>query len=140
MLVSRTYNFDFAHAVSKLWAVISDTPRWGEASGFPRYQVSERLQADGTVKVLGKIEIAGMTINWEEPPVNWIAERWFEQRRIFIKSPMISMTTIARLEERESASCLSLELIFDTRNLLGTFLAKRMLSGFGTKVQALLEH
>lgn len=81
-----------------------------------------------------------MTINWEEPPVNWIAERWFEQRRIFIKSPMISMTTIARLEERESASCLSLELIFDTRNLLGTFLAKRMLSGFGTKVQALLEN
>ena len=29
--------------------MVSDTPRWGEALGFPRYQVSETLQADGSV-------------------------------------------------------------------------------------------
>ena len=139
MLVSRTYNFDFDHPVNKLWALVSDTPRWGEASGFPKYRVSEKLQADGTVKVSGKIEIAGMTLTWEDPPVNWIAERWFEQRRLFTKGPMASMTTVARLDDSGSNSRLSLELIFDTRNLLGTFIAKRMVSAFGAKVQALLE-
>jgi hypothetical protein len=92
VLVSRTFDFDFDHPVNKLWALVSDTPRWGEASGFPNYLVSEKLQADGTVKVSGKLEIMGMSLNWEEPPVNWIAQRWFEQRRIFTKGPMLSMT------------------------------------------------
>ena len=138
MLVSRTYHFDFDHPVDKLWAVVSDTPRWGEASGFPKYQVSEQLQTDGTVKVFGKIKMAGMTISWEEPPVNWIAERWFEQQRIFIKGPMISMTTIATLEDKGPASALDLELIFETRNLVGTILAKRLVSAFEDKVGALL--
>lgn len=138
MLVSRTYHFDFDHPVDKLWAVVSDTPRWGEASGFPKYQASEQLQPDGTVKVFGKIEMAGMTIRWEEPPVNWIAERWFEQQRLFIKGPMISMTTVATLEDKGPASALDLELIFETRNLVGTILAKRMVSAFEDKVSALL--
>jgi len=140
VLVSRTYHFDFDHPVDKLWAVVSDTPRWGEASGFPKYQVSEQLQTDGTVKVFGKIEVAGMTIRWEEPPVNWIAERWFEQQRIFIKGPMISMTTVATLEDKGPASALDLELVFETRNLVGTFLAKRMVAAFGDKVGALLDN
>ena len=138
MLVSRTYHFDFDHPVDKLWAVVSDTPRWGEASGFPKYQVSEQLQADGTVKVFGRIKMAGMTVRWEEPPVNWIAERWFEQQRLFIKGPMISMTTIATLEDKGAASTLNLELIFETRNLVGTILAKRMVAAFEDKVHTLL--
>jgi hypothetical protein len=93
--VSRHYHFEFDHPVAKLWSVVSDTPRWGEASGFPRYQASESLQPDGRVRVFGKLEIAGMTLAWEEPPVNWIAERWFEQRRIFSRGPIDSMTTRA---------------------------------------------
>lgn len=140
MLVSKTYNFDFDHPVNKLWALVSDTPRWGEASGFPKYLVSEKLQADGTVKVFGKLDIAGMSLNWEEPPVNWIVQRWFEQRRLFTKGPMLSMSNIAKLEGSGPTSSLSLELIFDTRNLLGTFIARRLLVGFGAKVKTLLEN
>jgi class 3 adenylate cyclase len=136
--ISRTYHFDFDHPVDKLWAVVSDTPRWGEASGFPKYQVSEQLQEDGRVLVFGTIDIAGMTIRWEEPPGNWIAERWFEQQRNFITGPMISMTTIASLEDRAANSALDLELKFETRNLIGSFLAKRLLAGFEDKVRALL--
>jgi len=138
VLISKSYQFEFDHPVGKLWAVVSDTPRWGEASGFPRYQVNEQLLDDGRVKVFGSIEIAGMTIKWEEPPVNWIAERWFEQQRLFIKGPMISMTTITNLEDRGTSSALDLELIFETRNLVGTFLAKRLVVAFEGKVQALL--
>ena len=41
--VSRTYRFDFAYPAERLWEVVSDTPRWGEALVFPRYQVSEQL-------------------------------------------------------------------------------------------------
>ena len=77
MLVSRTYQFDFAHPADRLWAVVADTARWGEAVGFPKYQVREDLQPDGTVKVTGFIDLCGFRVSWEEPPVDWIAGRWF---------------------------------------------------------------
>ncbi|MDH3761445.1 MAG: adenylate/guanylate cyclase domain-containing protein [Gammaproteobacteria bacterium] len=139
MIVSQNYELDFDHPVERLWAVVSDTPRWGEALGMPRYQASEELQSDGRVTISGKLEIAGMTIAWEEPPVNWIAERWFEQRRIFTRGPINSMTTHASLEDRGGGSGLYLELTFDTRNLIGTFIGKRMLAVYEDKVRALLQ-
>ena len=138
MIVSRDYQFDFDHPVDKLWAVVSDTPRWGEASGFPKYQASEELQPDGRVTVYGKLEIAGMTITWVEPPVNWIAERWFEQRRLFTRGPFNSMTTSASLTAEGATSKLDIELIFDSRNLIGNFLARRMLAAFRDKIRTLL--
>lgn len=140
MLISKSYRFDFNHPVDKLWAIVSDTPRWSEASGLPKYQVIEKPQPDGRIKVLGKIDIAGMTIIWEELPVNWIVERWFEQHRIFEGGPMVSMTTIANLEDRESSSGLELELMFETRNLVGTFLAKRLVAALEQKIEALLDN
>lgn len=139
MTVSRHYHFEFDHPVAKLWSVVSDTPRWGEASGFPRYQASESLQPDGRVRVYGKLEIAGMTLAWEEPPVNWIAEGWFEQQRIFSRGPIDSMTTRATLEDKNDRSGLDLELSFDTRNLVGTLIARRLVAAFEQKIRALLE-
>ena len=139
MTVSRQYHFDFDHPVAKLWSVVSDTPRWGEASGFPRYQASEALQSDGRVRVFGELEIAGMTLAWEEPPVNWIAERWFEQQRIFSRGPINSMTIRATLEDKNERSELDLELSFDTHNLVGTVVARRLVAAFEDKVRALLE-
>jgi len=138
VIVSKSYHFDFGHPVEQLWAVVSDTPRWGEASGFPRYQASEALQADGRVKVSGELKIAGLSLTWEEPPANWIAERWFEQQRIFERGPIERMTTSASLEDKDTRSSLDLELSFDTRNLIGTFIARRMLASFGEKIRSLL--
>lgn len=139
MILSRNYHFDFAHPVDKLWAVVSDTPRWGEALGLPKYQASEELQPDGRVRVFGKLEIAGMSIAWEEPPVTWVAERWFEQQRLFSRGPLQSMTNRASLETKGGGSHLDLELIFDSRNLVGSLIARRMLNAFEGKVRALLE-
>ena len=140
MPVSRTYHFDFDHPVDKLWAIVSDTPRWGEASGFPKYESTEQLQSDGSVKVSGKVEIAGIKITWEEPPVNWIAERWFEQKRIIERGPISLMTTSATLEDRGETSGLELELTFETRNPIGTFIARRMVAAYEDKARMLLEN
>ncbi len=137
-MLSRTYHFDFDHPLERLWALVSDTPRWGEASGFPKYQASEELQDDGQVRIRGQLEIAGMTIAWEEPPANWIAERWFEQRRVFSRGPLTAMATRARLEPDGDRSRLQLELEFEPRNLVGSLLARRMLGAFEGKIRALL--
>lgn len=139
MQLSRQYHFEFEHPVDKLWAIVSDTPRWGEALGLPRYQASERLLPDGTVEITGQVELAGFRVDWIEPPVNWIAERWFEQRRVFGRGPMREMTTSATLHDHGATSALDLELGFDTRNPIGTLLAKLMINTYESKVRGLLE-
>ncbi len=70
MRISRQYQFEFGHPVDRLWALVSDTPRWGEATGLPRYRAREELQPDGTVKVTAEVDVAGVRLAWEEPPVD----------------------------------------------------------------------
>ena len=67
---SRTFHFDFDHPVDKLWSVIADTPRWGEALGLPKYESTEELTDDGTIRVLAQVAIAGLMLRWEELPAN----------------------------------------------------------------------
>jgi class 3 adenylate cyclase len=137
--ISKTFNFDFNHPVDRLWSVVADTPRWGEASGFPKYQSSEQLQADGTVKVFGEVSIAGMNLCWEEPPANWIEELWFEQLRLFSNGPFVSMATRAEVFDKNPHSSLKIEISFLPRNLLGYFLSRRLIAAFQGKVQQLLD-
>ena len=138
MQLSQHYDFDFDHPIETLWELISDTPRWGEASGLPRYQVDEQLQADGTVKVNGSLQIAGIRLAWEEPPVNWIKPLWFEQRRLFSRGPIKRMSSRITLQSRERGSQLGIELKFESSNLIGIWLAKRMLASYQHKVAELL--
>jgi len=119
--------------------VVSDTPRWGEALGFPRYQVSEELLPDGRVRVLGSLAFAGMNIEWEEPPANWVAPHWFEQYRLFRRGPIRSMTLTSRIEDRGASSGLEMTLAFATANPLGTLLARRLAAAFEDKIRGLLE-
>jgi len=137
--ISKTFRFDFNHSVDKLWSIVADTPRWGEASGFPKYQSTEQLQADGTIKVFGEVSIAGMNLSWEEPPANWIEELWFEQLRLFNNGPFVSMATRAEVVDKNPHSSLSIEISFVPRNLLGYFLARRLSGAFQGKVQQLLD-
>ncbi len=138
MRISRQYQFEFGHPVDRLWALVSDTPRWGEATGLPRYRASEALQPDGTVKVTAEVEIAGVRLAWEEPPVDWMAGRWFEQQRLFVRGPFQRMTTRARLEDLGEHSRLHLELVFDCDGLIGSLLARRAVANYEGQVRELL--
>ena len=137
--ISKTFAFEFNHPVDKLWSIVADTPRWGEASGFPRYQSTEELQPDGTIKVFGEVSIAGMNLSWEEPPANWIEGLWFEQIRLFNNGPFISMATRVEVVDKNSHSSFSIEICFLPRNLLGYFLGRHLSSAFQAKVQQLLD-
>jgi class 3 adenylate cyclase len=136
--LSKQYDFDFAHSIETLWAIVADTPRWGEASGLPRYQASEQLQPDGSVKVFGKLEFAGIGLAWEELPANWLEPHWFEQQRLFSRGPIRLMTSRATLQSTPAGSHLRIELTFESDNLIGKFLAKRLLAAYPDKVAEVL--
>ncbi len=137
--ISKTFEFGFKHPVDKLWSIIADTPRWGEASGFPRYLSTEELQPDGTIKVFGEVSIAGINLSWEEPPANWVEGLWFEQVRLFNNGPFVSMATRVELVDEDPHSSFSIEICFLPRNLLGYFLGRRLSGALQAKVQHLLD-
>ncbi len=138
MQSSRQYHFEFLHPVETLWSIVSDTARWGEASGFPKYKASEELQEDGRVSMYGSVDMAGIKVTWEEAPANWISPHWFEQKRTIHKGPIAGMTTSATLEDRHEHSHLTIDLCFEVRNLAGRFIARRMLAAYQNKIEGLL--
>jgi class 3 adenylate cyclase len=138
--LSKHFEFDFDHSIETLWSLVSDTPRWGEACGLPRYQVQEQLQQDGSVKITGSLDVAGFNLAWEEPPVNWMQPLWFEQQRLFTRGPLKSMISRATLETRDGGSRLGVELRLESANPIGILLANRMLANYPKKVREILEN
>lgn len=136
--VSTRYEFEFAHPVEKLWSVVADTPRWNEAAGVPKYTAREETQADGSVKVIGQLVFAGRTIEWEELPVNWIQNRWFEQIRAFRNGPLNTLSARVQVAGRDGRSVVSYEVEAEPKNLLGTLIARRIVKQFGKDAVQLL--
>lgn len=137
--VSSRYEFEFAHPVERLWSIVSDTPRWNEAAGVPKYTAREETQADGSVKVFGQLTMFGRVIEWEELPVTWIQNRWFEQVRRFRNGPLETMAARVQVAGRGDASVCSYDLEVVPKNLLGTLIARRLVKQFGKDAARLLE-
>ncbi len=137
--VSRLSVHHFPHPVDRLWEIVADTPRWGEALGTPRYQAFEETDSDGRVQVFGQTKIAGMNLRWEEPPSRWVSEQWYEQGRQFQNGPLVSMTSRVRTKALGDESSLEVELIVEPRNLAGYLLALCMTRIFPKNVQRLLD-
>lgn len=93
---TRTLHWRFQNPPAAIWPILADTVRFNEAAGLPRYEVTETLQDDGTVRFEGRLKRGPFTIAWREIPVNWVANRWFEHRREFLGGPLKDLT--ARFE------------------------------------------
>lgn len=136
--VKTHYNFEFAHPVDKLWTVVSDTPRWNEATGVPKYVAREEKQPDGSIKVFGELAKAGFRIEWEELPATWIENHWFEQVREFRNGPLKTLAARVQVAGKEASSVLHYELELQSNNLLGTAIANRIVRQFGKDAQRVL--
>src|SRR5690606_29882036 len=73
---TRTFRWRFKHPAPVIWPLLADTVRFNEAAGLPRYEVTETLQADGSVLFEGRLKQGPLVIAWREIPQNWVAPRW----------------------------------------------------------------
>jgi hypothetical protein len=83
----RTLTWHFDLPADRLWPVLADTNRFNEAMGLPAYVLEETPQPNGTVLRRGRGKAAGYTLEFEEKPYEWIANRYFRQSRVFTKGP-----------------------------------------------------
>jgi class 3 adenylate cyclase len=78
--------------------VLADTARFNEASSFPRYELAETPRADGSVERIGRARLGPFRLAWEEGDFDFVANRWFSQRRRFLRGPVRALEARLRLE------------------------------------------
>ena len=117
--VQRSWNWTFDAPPEALWPVLSDTRRFNEAAGFPRYVLEEIPRADGSVAHLGHAKIGPLRLTWEEPAFDFVENRWFSQTRRFRGAPIREMTARLDLEPLGRGSAVRWTLRIVPANLLG---------------------
>lgn len=124
------WSVTLSHPPNKLWPILSDTERFNEMSGLPRYHLQETPQPDGSVRRVAQGRIARFDIQWEELPVEWVAEQYFFQRRLFLNGPLRRMDAKLRLAPEGEGSKATYQIGIESRTpLLGPYVARRLING-----------
>jgi class 3 adenylate cyclase len=121
-LQRRSWLWHLSQPPETVWPVISDTARFNEAAKLPKYQVEDILQGDGRVLRLARASVAGLRLEWEERPYEWVRGRSFRQTRIFRKGPLRRFGPIVELTPEGGGTLLSYTLTGEPKGILGTLL------------------
>ena len=84
----RTFVWHFDSPVEAIWPVLADTARFNEAANVPKHDIEEIAQADGSVRYMARAQKGPFKLEWEDKPVNWVANRWFRHCRYFQSGPL----------------------------------------------------
>ena len=88
---TKHWTWQFDAEPMAVWTVLADTARFNEAAGFPKHDVTELREADGSVSYIGKAMIAGFTVRWRDIPLEWIEGERFTHRNEFFGTPIRSL-------------------------------------------------
>ena len=119
---SVTVNWNFSVPVDRIWPVMADTARFNEAVGFPKHEITEVAQPDGSVRFVGRTNIGAVTVTWDEEPQNWVTNRWFRHCRRFRNGPFKSLCAIFRLRPNGTRSYGEYSIEIEPANLIGRLL------------------
>ena len=94
---SVVWRFDGADAHA-IWENLADTARFNEAAALPKHSIVEKPQPDGSVRFYGAAKVGPFRLYWEDLPVNWVTDRWFEHPRYFETGPLASLNAHFELD------------------------------------------
>ena len=99
MVKAAQFEWGFDVPVQAMWRVMADTARFNEAAGFPRHQIEEIPQADGSMRFVAHARLGPFPLSWDDHPQNWVENRWFRHLREFRNGPIKSLCATLLEEE-----------------------------------------
>lgn len=129
---SATWEWDFDQPTSAIWPLLADTARFNEAAALPKHQITEIPQADGSVHYFGAARMGPFHLKWQEKPVNWVTEQWFEHTRYFQNGPLKTLTADLRVEPKGAGCHVRYTMSLEPANLLGRLISGRMFASTQT--------
>ena len=121
---SRSWSWHLDCPPAPLWRQLGDTQRFNEAAGLPKQQIREERQADGRLAYFASARKGPFELEWQEIPVNWVANSWFEHCRHFTKGPLKLLCARLFLTPEDAGTALRVEVEAEAANLLGAFFLK----------------
>ncbi len=125
---SQTWEWEFDHPAAAMWPLLADTARFNEAARLPKHQITEIPQSDGSVHYFGAARIGPFDIKWQEKPVNWVSEQWFEHTRFFQSGPLKLLNAELHLEPSARGCRARYSLAIEPANFLGKLIIGKMFS------------
>jgi len=125
---SQTWEWEFEHPVDSMWPLLADTARFNEAAKVPKHQITEIPQADGSVHYFGATKIGPFDIRWQEKPVNWVSEQWFEHTRHFQSGPLKLLSADLQVEPNGHGCRARYSLTVEPANLTGRLVLGKIFS------------
>src|SRR5689334_25157963 len=136
--VERYWEWRFPAKPAALWPPVTDTVRFNEALGLPRYTVTDLPQADGTVRRIGTARRFGLTLGWDEGGPQWVAGRHFAHQRQFASGPLRRLATEIEIRPDAGGSRVRYKLSLETRGWLGAVIVRLgVLDRFGRALDRL---
>jgi len=132
-LQAETWHWHFDKPAPLIWSLLADTARFNEAGGFPRHEIDEQVQADGSVRYFARSKLGPYALTWEEIPANWQANRWFTHHRLFSNGPFRQVNARIDMETTADGCICHYTLAVQAANLVGAFLIR---TGFFKQVAA----
>lgn len=125
---SSLFQVDFAWDLeadpAELWPLVSDTDRFNRAAGLPlpKYRT---FHDESGMRRTGSMRLAGVSIEWEERPFEWVEGRRFGVLREFSKGPFVWFANVVELERLPTGGTrVHHRLRLLPRGLLGKLVAK----------------
>ena len=136
----QTWTWHLPVPPDQLWPLLSDTARFNEAAGTPRYDVEEIPQPDGSVRRDARANFRGVKVEWDDRPYEWVAGKSFRNMRVFRRGPLAYFGVDLQIEPEAGGSKLSYTIQAAPSRLPGGLLGRLlMLTGLLRKSGDALE-
>ena len=116
---STSFEWNFDVPVEPMWRVLADTARFNEAAGFPRHDIEEIPQPDGSVRFIARCKIGPLSLQWDDYPQNWVHNRWFRHVREFKSGPVKSLCATYEIFDQPGGSSSRYTVAIEPANVFG---------------------
>src|SRR5713226_6540111 len=94
------WTWSLQSTVELLWPLVSNTDQFRSATGFPAATWTEELTPEGDTRRVGRIQMYGFPIEWQEEPFEWIRHREVTDVQDYRIGPLKQVKVHIQLEPR----------------------------------------
>ncbi len=115
----KTYKLKFRLRTTadraKVWQLMRDTDTFNRVAQMG-FRFTEQVQADGSVKRIGKVSRFGLKIPWIEKPYEYEHGSWWSTERVFMSGPVDRYEVVMRLSDDGDGTLIDYQVEFWPRN------------------------
>ncbi len=122
-IFAADFTWDLKSTPEQLWPYVSNTERLNQAVGLPSVVYTVAPDPERGLRRFGEFRLAGLKINWEEHPYEWIEGRRMGILREFTQGPFEWFVSTVELVPLPGGTRLTHRVRIAPRGLLGRMVA-----------------